>query len=239
MRTHLCGALRMNHVAEQVRLGGWVHRRRDLGGIVFLDLRDREGIVQVALGPAWAEPDVIAKAHDVGAENVVLVEGTVAARPDEARNPHMATGDIEVQASSFRVVGPAETPPIPVWRTKGEPPPSEEHRLKHRHLDLRRPEMQRNLELRHRLLQRARRTMSDMGYYEIETPMLTRPTPEGARDYLVPSRVNPGQFFALPQSPQMYKQVLMAWKSILQMVIYWISLYVMAAINVMMNMAVA
>lgn len=187
-----------------------MHRRRDLGGIVFVDLRDREGIVQVALGPAWAEPDVIATAHEVGAENVVVVEGTVAERPEKARNPDMATGDIEVQASSFRVVGPADTPAIPVWRTKGEPPPSEEHRLEHRHLDLRRPEMQRNLELRHRLLQRARRSMSDMGFYEIETPILTRPTPEGARDYLVPSRVNPGQFFALPQSPQMYKQVLMA-----------------------------
>ena len=210
MRTHLCGALRMNHVDEQVRLGGWVHRRRDLGGIVFFDLRDREGIVQVAFGPDWTEEEVITRAHEVGAENVVIVEGKVAARPEEARNPEMATGEIEVQAARFSVVGPAETPPIPVWRTKGEQPPSEERRLEHRHLDLRRPELQRNLALRHRLLQTARRTLSDDGFYEIETPMLTRPTPEGARDYIVPSRVHRGQFFALPQSPQMYKQVLMA-----------------------------
>ncbi len=210
MRTHMCGALRSNHVGEQVRLGGWVHRRRDLGGIVFFDLRDREGIVQVAFGPDWCDPDVIARAQGVGAETVVLVEGAVAARPVSARNPDMATGDVEVQGTTLRIVGPAETPPIPVWRTKGEEPPSEERRLEYRYLDLRRPELHRNLALRHRLLQRARGTLSDLGFYEIETPILTRPTPEGARDYLVPSRVHPGQFYALPQSPQIYKQVLMA-----------------------------
>ncbi len=210
MRTHLCGALRSDHVDEQVRLGGWVHRRRDLGGIVFFDLRDREGIVQVAFNPDWCEADVIARAQGVGAETVVLVEGTVVARPVNARNADMATGDVEVHGTGFRIVGPAETPPIPVWRTKGEEPPSEERRLEYRYLDLRRPELHRNLALRHRLLQRARRTLSDLGFYEIETPILTRPTPEGARDYLVPSRVHPGQFYALPQSPQIYKQVLMA-----------------------------
>jgi aspartyl-tRNA synthetase len=210
MRTHLCGALRAQHVNEEVQLGGWVHRRRDLGGIVFFDLRDRDGIVQVAFNPEWCPADVVDRAQTVGAETVVLVEGTVVARPGDARNPEMATGDVEVHGTDFRVVGQAETPPIPVWRTKGEELPSEERRLEHRHLDLRRPELHRNLALRHRLLQRARRTMSDLGFYEVETPILTRPTPEGARDYLVPSRVHPGQFYALPQSPQIYKQVLMA-----------------------------
>jgi aspartyl-tRNA synthetase len=122
----------------------------------------------------------------------------------------MATGDVEIHAADFRIVGPAETPPIPVWRTKGEDLPSEERRLEYRYLDLRRPELQQNLALRHRLLQSARATLTGDGFYEIETPILTRPTPEGARDYLVPSRVHRGQFYALPQSPQIYKQILMA-----------------------------
>ena len=206
----MCGALRAAHVDEHVRLGGWVHRRRDLGGLVFFDLRDRAGIVQVAFNPDWCASDVVERAQAVGHENVVLVEGTVVARPANAKNPELGTGDVEVRATDFRVVGPAATPPIPVWRTKGEALPSEELRLEHRYLDLRRPELHANLELRHRLLQRARLTLSDLGFYEVETPMLTRPTPEGARDYLVPSRVHPGQFYALPQSPQIYKQVLMA-----------------------------
>jgi len=206
----MCGALRSDHVDEQVRLGGWVHRRRDLGGIVFFDLRDREGIVQVVFNPNWCEADVIDRAQGVGAETVVLVEGTVAARPVNARNLDMATGDVEVHGTSFHIMGPAETPPIPVWRAKGEELPSEERRLEYRHLDLRRLKLHRNLALRHRLLQRTRGTLSDLGFYEIETPILTRPSPEGARDYIVPSRVHPGQFYALPQSPQIYKQVLMA-----------------------------
>jgi aspartyl-tRNA synthetase len=143
-------------------------------------------------------------------ESVVLVEGVVRARPDDARNPDMATGDVEVHATALDLVGPAEPAlPIPVWRTKGEELPSEERRLDYRHLDLRRLELQRNFELRHRLLQRARAVMSHMEFYEIETPILTTPTPEGARDYLVPSRVHKGQFYALPQSPQIYKQLLM------------------------------
>jgi aspartyl-tRNA synthetase len=196
-------------VGQQVRLGGWVHRRRDLGGIVFLDLRDRDGIVQVAFGPGWAKADAIARAQAAGAESVVAVSGAVVARPVEMKNPELATGDVEVHATEIEIVGPAETPAIPVARGKGEELPAEELRLKHRHLDLRRPELQANLMLRHRLLQRARRAMSDMGFLEIETPILTKPTPEGARDYLVPSRVHPGEFYALPQSPQIYKQLLM------------------------------
>ncbi|MGH7675332.1 MAG: aspartate--tRNA ligase [Gemmatimonadales bacterium] len=208
-RTHRCGALRASDVGQHVRLGGWVHRRRDLGGIVFLDLRDRAGIVQVAVGPDWAAADVLRRAGAVGSETVIVVEGTVVARPPAMRNTELGTGEIEVHATALDVVGPADTPAIPVARGKGEELPGEELRLKHRHLDLRRPELQANLLLRHRLLQRARRTLSDLEFVEIETPILTKPTPEGARDYLVPSRLHPGEFFALPQSPQIYKQLLM------------------------------
>ena len=196
-------------MGQQVKLGGWVHRRRDLGGIVFLDLRDRDGLIQVAVGPAWSAPEILSRAQTVGPETVLIVEGEVVARPPAMRNPDLATGDVEVHATALRVVGPAETPAIPVARGKGEELPAEELRLKYRHLDLRRPELQANLILRHRLLQRARRAMSELDFLEIETPNLTKPTPEGARDYLVPSRVHPGEFYALPQSPQIYKQLLM------------------------------
>ncbi len=208
-RTHRCGALRQEHVGTEVRLGGWVHRRRDLGGIVFLDLRDRDGIVQVAVGPAWAPPEVLARAGTLGAETVIVVDGVVVARPAKMKNAELATGDVEVHARRLEVVGVAATPAIPVARAKNEELPAEELRLKHRHLDLRRSELQGYLMLRHRLLQRARRTLSDLEFLEIETPVLTKPTPEGARDYLVPSRVHPGEFYALPQSPQIYKQLLM------------------------------
>ena len=209
MRTHLCGALRAEHVGQRVRLGGWVHRRRDLGGIVFIDLRDRAGLVQVAFGPGWSSPDVLRQASDLGSEAVVLIEGEVVARPPSATNPEMPTGGVEVHADKVLLVGPAVTPAIPVAGGKNDELPAEELRLKYRHLDLRRPELQANLMLRHRLLQLARRTLSALGFLEIETPILTKPTPEGARDYLVPSRVHAGEFYALPQSPQIYKQLLM------------------------------
>ena len=175
---------------------------------MFIDLRDRAGIVQVAVGPGAPE-DVRRGAGVLTTETVVEVEGQVTARPANMKNPELATGDVEVQATKLAVVGPAVTPAIPVARGKGEELAAEELRLKHRHLDLRRPDMQGNLMLRHRLLQRARRTLSDLEFLEIETPVLTKPTPEGARDYLVPSRVQPGEFYALPQSPQIYKQLLM------------------------------
>jgi len=191
-----------------MRLGGWVHRRRDLGGILFIDLRDRAGVVQVAVGPG-APDEVRRVAGGLGSETVIEVEGDVTARPASMKNPELATGDVEVQATRLAVLGAAVTPPIPVARGKGEELPAEELRLKYRHLDLRRPDMQGNLLLRHRLLQRARRTLADLEFLEIETPILTKPTPEGARDYLVPSRVHPGEFYALPQSPQIYKQLLM------------------------------
>ncbi len=198
----------MQHVGQRVRLGGWVHRRRDLGGILFIDLRDRAGLVQVAVGPG-APDDVRRVAAGLASETVIEVEGDVTARPANMKNPELATGEVEVQAARLAVLGAAVTPPIPVARGKGEELPAEELRLKYRHLDLRRPEMQGTLMLRHRLLQRARRTLAELEFLEIETPILTKPTPEGARDYLVPSRVHPGEFYALPQSPQIYKQLLM------------------------------
>jgi aspartyl-tRNA synthetase len=209
MRTHRCGELGRDQVGETVRLGGWVHRRRDLGGLVFIDLRDRAGIVQLSCDPRWTSPEVMARASAAGTESVVLVEGTVGLRPEMARDTTLATRDIEVHVTELRVVGPAVTPAIPVARKEGEELPNEELRLKNRVLDLRRPELQKSLLLRHRLAQRARRTLSDIGFLEIETPILTKPTPEGARDYLVPSRVHEGEFYALPQSPQIYKQLLM------------------------------
>ena len=208
-RTHLCGELSREHVGQAVRLGGWVHRRRDLGGVVFLDLRDRAGLVQLSFDPRWSPPEVIARAASVGPETVVLAEGEVAVRPEIGRDAGMASREVEVHVRALAIVGPAVTPAIPVARKEGEELPSEELRLRHRVLDLRRPELQRNLILRHRLLQRSRQTMSDLGFLEIETPILTKPTPEGARDYLVPSSVHRGEFYALPQSPQIYKQLLM------------------------------
>jgi aspartyl-tRNA synthetase len=208
-RTHLAGELRAPHAGAKVKLGGWVHRTRNLGGIVFLDLRDRAGIVQVSFDPRWASADTIDRAGKLGLETVILIEGEVAARPAEMRNAEMETGDIEVRAHDFQVVGPAETPAIPVARGRGEKLPAEELRLKHRNLDLRRSDLQKNLILRHNLQQATRRFLDERGFLEIETPILTKPTPEGARDYLVPSRVHPGEFYALPQSPQLYKQLLM------------------------------
>ena len=186
-----------------------MHRTRNLGGIVFLDLRDRAGIVQVSFDPKWTPQSEIEKAASLGQESVIRVKGQVGLRPAEMRNAEIATGDIEIHAASVQLIGQAETPAIPVARGKGEKLAAEELRLRYRHLDLRRPELQQNLVLRHRLQQTTRRYLDERGFLEIETPILTKPTPEGARDYLVPSRVHPGEFYALPQSPQLYKQLLM------------------------------
>ena len=209
VRTHLCGSLRASDVGTRVRLGGWVHRKRDLGELVFVDLRDRAGLAQISFDPRYAPADVVSRAAGLGAENVVLIAGEVVARPTEMRNPELATGDIEVRATALEVVGPAAGTAIPVARARNESLPAEELRLRHRYLDLRRPELQEKLMLRHRLMQVTRRFLSERGFLEIETPILTKPTPEGARDYLVPSRVHAGEFYALPQSPQLYKQLLM------------------------------
>ena len=208
-RTDLCGSLRPTDVGRRVRLGGWVHRSRDLGGLTFIDLRDRAGLVQISFDPRTCPADVCAAAASVGLETVVLVEGEVVARPEAMQNADLATGAVEVRASALRVVGPAVPPAIPVARARNENLAAEELRLRHRFLDLRRPELQENIILRHRLMQVTRRFLSDRGFFEIETPILTKPTPEGARDYLVPSRVHAGEFYALPQSPQLYKQLLM------------------------------
>ncbi|MEO7521717.1 MAG: aspartate--tRNA ligase, partial [Gemmatimonas sp.] len=209
LRSDACGQLRRSDVGRTVQLGGWVHRSRDLGELIFIDLRDRTGLVQLAFGPGWSNATARTVAAAVGVESVVLCEGEVVARETERLNPDMDTGEVEVRVKSLRVVGPATTPAIPVARSRGEKLPAEELRLRHRYLDLRRPELQDNLVLRHKLLQATRRFLSDLGYLELETPILTKPTPEGARDYLVPSRVHPGEFYALPQSPQIYKQLFM------------------------------
>jgi aspartyl-tRNA synthetase len=205
----LAGALRSNDAGKAVTVAGWIHRVRNLGGLVFLDLRDRAGLLQVSFNPSWSSAEAIAKAASLGQEYVVQITGTVARRPDETRNPEMETGDIELQATDLNVLSVADTPAIPVARGKSDKLAAEELRLRHRYLDQRRPELQQNLVLRHRLQQTTRRYLDEHGYLEIETPILTKPTPEGARDYLVPSRVHAGEFYALPQSPQLYKQLLM------------------------------
>jgi aspartyl-tRNA synthetase len=205
----MVGGLRTTDHGTRQRLAGWVHRRRDLGGLVFVDLRDRSGLVQISFGPSWTEPDSLALAHELGHEDVILVEGAIERRPEGARNAEMATGDVEVRVTRLERLSDAVTPVIPVYRTADDELPAEELRLQHRVLDLRRAELQRNLVLRHELVLEARNYFDALGFVEVETPILTKATPEGARDYLVPSRVHHGEFYALPQSPQLYKQILM------------------------------
>ncbi|MBI4540022.1 MAG: aspartate--tRNA ligase [Gemmatimonadetes bacterium] len=205
----MVGGLRAADAGARLRLAGWVHRRRDLGGLIFVDLRDRSGLVQISFGPEWTNAEGIAFAQELGSEDVITVEGVVTLRPEKARNPEIATGDVEVRVHTLARLSRAETPAIPVARAPNEELPAEELRLRHRPLDLRRPELQRNLILRHRLALATRRYFDSLGFLEIETPILTKRTPEGARDYLVPSRIHRGEFYALPQSPQLYKQILM------------------------------
>ncbi len=204
MRTHHCAALTATDVGEHVELTGWVHRRRDHGGVIFLDLRDHTGLVQVVYDPD--APDSFATADRVRNEYVLRATGRVRRRPAGMVNPDLATGEIEVLGASLEILNAAETPPFQLdeYSKAGE-----DIRLRHRYLDLRRPEMQERLRLRARITSHVRRYLEDAGYLEIETPTLTRATPEGARDYLVPSRTHAGAFFALPQSPQIFKQLLM------------------------------
>jgi aspartyl-tRNA synthetase len=202
-RTHTCGALNASHVGQDVVLLGWVHRVRDLGSLVFVDVRDRHGVTQVV---ARGNEALVAAAERLRPEYVLAVIGRVEAREPEAVNPKIPTGEIEVAASEIRLLNVAKTPPFPI---ADETPVSEDVRLKYRYLDLRRARMQRNIVLRHRATMEIRRYFDEQGFLEIETPMLTKSTPEGARDYLVPSRVHPGEFYALPQSPQIFKQILM------------------------------
>ena len=209
LRSRALASVRLDDVGATMDLCGWVHRRRDLGGLVFLDLRDRSGILQASIGPDWSDADAVKVAGGLGAEDVVRITGTVNPRPPEAVNPDMETGAVEVQVARLEVLNPAETPAIPVYLAPEEELASEELRLRHRVLDLRRPELQGRLDMRHRVLLRMRNYFDRMGFVEVETPILTKPTPEGARDFLVPSRVHKGEFYALPQSPQIYKQILM------------------------------
>ncbi|MDX1646938.1 MAG: aspartate--tRNA ligase [Longimicrobiales bacterium] len=209
LRTRMVGGLRAGDDGVEETLTGWVHRRRDLGGLLFVDLRDRSGIVQVSFGPDWTDEESLLRASGIGHEDVVLVEGTVRVRPESARNAEMDTGDVEFRARRLEILSDARTPEIPVYRAPEDELPAEELRLQHRALDLRRAELQKNLVLRHQLVLAVRNYLDRQGFVEIETPILTKATPEGARDYLVPSRVHKGEFYALPQSPQIYKQILM------------------------------
>ena len=203
-RTHTCGALRPDDVGAEVVLLGWVHRVRDLGGLLFIDIRDREGVTQVVFDKD--DEALMSKAKRLRSEFVIGVSGRVRRRSADTVNPKLATGEVEVVVQQLMVLNDAKTPPFPI---ADETPVAEDVRLKYRYLDLRRPRLQSNIVLRHRVTSVIRRFFDENGFLEIETPILTKSTPEGARDYLVPSRVHPGEFFALPQSPQLFKQILM------------------------------
>ncbi|HEX2183468.1 MAG TPA: aspartate--tRNA ligase, partial [Rubrobacteraceae bacterium] len=203
-RTHDAGELRAENAGERVRLAGWVHRRRDHGGLIFIDLRDRWGLTQITFDPD--RRDVFAAAERLRPEWSISVEGEVVRRPEGNENPGLPTGEIEVEATDLRVLNESETPPFEIDRDR---PVDELLRLRYRYLDLRRPRMRDNIVFRHRVVKHMRDYLSGRGFVEIETPLLTRSSPEGARDYLVPSRLYPGQFYALPQSPQQFKQLLM------------------------------
>lgn len=202
MRTNYCGQLNIAHEGQKVTLSGWVNRRRDLGGLIFIDMRDREGIVQVFFDPD--RKDIFEKASELRNEFCIQITGTVRARPDSQKNKDMATGEIEVFAEELNVFNKSEPLPLDSNQTN-----TEERRLKYRYLDLRRPEMSERLRTRAKITSFVRNFMDNEGFLDVETPMLTKATPEGARDYLVPSRVHKGKFYALPQSPQLFKQLLM------------------------------
>src|ERR1043166_5318338 len=205
VRTHRCGELTKAAVGQTVVLNGWVQRRRDHGMVMFMDLRDRTGLTQVVFN-AERNPTVHQASHALKSECVVSVTGQVMARPEESKNPNLSTGEIKVFVDAVEMLNESKTPPFAI---EDDAEVKESIRLKYRYLDLRRPKMQRLLSLRHNIMQAVRGFLNKERFLEVETPILTKSTPEGARDYLVPSRVNPGQFFALPQSPQLFKQVLM------------------------------
>ena len=203
-RTEYCGQIGLENIGQTVTLLGWVDRRRDLGGVIFIDLRDREGVVQIVVNP---EQDKILEAsRSLRSEHVIAVTGEVVKRSEETVNPEISTGKIEIQAESLGLLASSKTPPFPINKEESI---AEENRLRYRYLDLRRPRMQSNIRLRHRACMAVRNYLDKQGFLEIETPYLTKSTPEGARDYLVPSRIHPGEFYALPQSPQIFKQLLM------------------------------
>ena len=205
-RTHYCTELSLDNVNEEVIVTGWVQKRRDHGGVIFIDLRDRSGLVQVTVNPELCDADVFAKAEHIRSEYVLGVRGKVRPRPEGMENEKLATGTIDVIASELVIYNSSKTPP---YALVDDSDVDENIRLKYRYLDLRRPVMQKNLMTRHKVLKSVRDYLDQRGFWEIETPELMRSTPEGARDFLVPSRVNAGSFYALPQSPQQYKQLLM------------------------------
>ncbi len=205
LKTHSCGELRATHVGQKVTLAGWVNRRRDMGGVIFLDLRDRDGKTQVVID-AGRSQESFAIAEEIRSEYVIQVTGEVSRRPEGQENPNMSTGEIELLAEKVTILNRSKTPPFHIAR---EDAVDESVRLKYRYLDLRRERMQRNIILRHRAIKFIRDFLDERGFVEIETPILFKSTPEGARDYLVPSRIHPGKFYALPQSPQQLKQLLM------------------------------
>jgi len=204
-RTHHCNELGAKNIGNEVVLMGWVQRRRDHGGVIFIDLRDKNGITQVVFNPD-SNPVVHEKAHVLRGEFVIAVRGKVEARPEGMANPDLATGDIEIMVNDLKILNKAQTPPFMI---EDNIDVSESIRLQHRHLDLRRPKIQRNIITRHKAASAIRNFLNNNGFLDIETPVLTKSTPEGARDYLVPSRINQGMFYALPQSPQLFKQILM------------------------------
>lgn len=205
-RTTYCGLITESYLGQEVTLKGWVHNRRDLGGLIFVDVRDREGVVQVVFNPDFSK-EALAIAERIRSEYVVEVKGTVTKRDEETVNPKIKTGQVEVQASEITIINKSETPPFSINDENLNI--DENIRLKYRYLDLRREQFAQTFKLRHRTTQAIRRYLDDSGFYDIETPVLTKSTPEGARDYLVPSRVHEGEFYALPQSPQLFKQLLM------------------------------
>jgi aspartyl-tRNA synthetase len=204
-RSHYCGEVTEQYIDQSVKLTGWVHKRRDLGGLIFIDLRDRTGLVQIVFNPEISK-DALTIAEGVRSEYVVAIEGKVVARSEQTVNANLKTGKIEVMAGSIQVLNAAKTPPFAIV---DQTDVSEDVRLKYRYLDLRRPEMLETFKLRHKVTKAMRDFLDSEGFLEVETPILTKSTPEGARDYLVPSRVHPGEFYALPQSPQLFKQLLM------------------------------
>lgn len=204
LRTHTCGELRISDVSKEVILSGWVQRTRDKGGMIWIDLRDRYGITQLMLEEGKTSPEIIAQARNLGREFVVQATGVVTER--FAKNDKMATGEIEIKLTGLTVLNSAKLPPFQIEdKTDG----GDELRLKYRYLDLRRDIVRKNLELRHKVAQQTRLFMDAQNFIEVETPVLIKSTPEGARDFVVPSRMNPGEFYALPQSPQTFKQLLM------------------------------
>ena len=202
-RTHTCGELRKSHIDETIILNGWVKKRRDLGNLIFIDLRDRYGVTQVIVDPS-NYPEAHNSAKKIGREFVVAVEGKVSSRGEQI-NPDMLTGEIELHATKLEILNSSETPPFPL----DDEEETDDTRLTYRYLDLRRPHLQKAIQVRHKMALAARNHLDSQGFLEIETPILAKSTPEGARDYLVPSRVHTGKFYALPQSPQLLKQLLM------------------------------